>query len=259
MKFNKSFAEVNRTKARYRVILGSAGSGKSVNIAQDYVLKLSNPMYKGCSLMVVRKYEGSNYNSTFAELCAAIGRGTFEKGGNTYPLWDIWESTKAPLGLKCTLTGNTVIFRGCNDARAIERIKSVTVAEGKICWIWVEEATEITQSDFEILDDRLRGFLVNPNLYYQITLSFNPINAQHWIKRTLWDMDDKHMISVKSTYLQNAFIDESYKKRMERGRLVDPEGYEVYGLGNWGNVGDSILTNYTFTNCSQDDTFYDSF
>ena len=101
MKFNKSFAEVNRTKARYKVILGSAGSGKSVNIAQDYILKLSNPMYKGCSLMVVRKSEGSNYNSTFAELCAAIGRGTFEKGGKTYPLWDIWESTKNPLSLKC--------------------------------------------------------------------------------------------------------------------------------------------------------------
>lgn len=258
MKFNKSFEEANKTKARYKVILGSAGSGKSVNIAQDYILKMSNPAYSGCSLMVVRKSEGSNYNSTFSELCSAISKGTFTRGGVEYPLWDIWESTKNPLSLRCTLTGNQIIFRGCNDARAIERIKSVTVQQGKICWIWVEEATEITQSDFEILDDRLRGFLSNPNLYYQITLSFNPINAQHWIKRTLWDMDDANIFKSKSTYLQNAFIDEAYKARMERRRLVDPEGYQVYGLGNWGNVGDGILSNYTFTNCSQDDTWYDS-
>ena len=81
MKFNKSFEEANKTKARYRVILGSAGSGKSVNIAQDYVVKLSNPAYSGCSLMVVRKSDGANYNSTFSELCSAISRGAFTRGG----------------------------------------------------------------------------------------------------------------------------------------------------------------------------------
>lgn len=258
MKFNKAFKEANETKCRYKVMLGSAGSGKSVNIAQDYILKLSNPMNKGCSLMVVRKSEGSNLNSTYAELCSAISKGSFEAGGEIHPLWDIWEATKNPLSLKCTLNNNSIIFRGCNDARALERIKSVTVSEGKICWIWVEEATEIMQSDFEILDDRLRGYLANPNLYYQITLSFNPINAQHWIKRTLWDMDSPDIFKCKTTYLQNAFIDEAYRKRMQRRKEVDPEGYEVYGLGNWGNVGDSILTNYSFIDCDKDLTHYDS-
>lgn len=259
-KFNEAFKEANATRKRYRVMLGSAGSGKSVDIAQDYILKLTSTRNKGCSLMVVRKSEGSNYNSTYAELCAAISKVSFRRRGDTeqHSLWDLWEATKIPLGLKCTLNGNQIIFRGCNDARAIERIKSVTVPNGKICWIWVEEATEITQSDFEILDDRLRGFLTNSNLYYQITLSFNPINAQHWIKRTLWDIDNEDIFKCKTTYLQNAFIDEEYKRRMDRRRRVDPEGYEVYGLGNWGNVGDSILNNYTFCNVNQDVNFYDS-
>ena len=31
---------------------------------------------------------------------------------------------------------------------------------------------------------------------------------------------------------------------MERRKKVDPEGYRVYGLGEWGEVGGLILTNY---------------
>ena len=31
---------------------------------------------------------------------------------------------------------------------------------------------------------------------------------------------------------------------MERRRLQDPDGYQVYGLGNWGELGGLILTNY---------------
>ena len=35
--------------------MGSAGSGKSVDIATDYILKLSDIKYKGANLLVVRK------------------------------------------------------------------------------------------------------------------------------------------------------------------------------------------------------------
>ena len=31
---------------------------------------------------------------------------------------------------------------------------------------------------------------------------------------------------------------------MERRKLVDPDGYRIYGLGEWGEVGGLILTNY---------------
>ncbi|OFA27031.1 hypothetical protein BW28_00890 [Clostridioides difficile] len=36
--FNPDFKEANFTKKRYRAMKGSAGSGKSVNVAQDYIL-----------------------------------------------------------------------------------------------------------------------------------------------------------------------------------------------------------------------------
>ena len=56
-KFNPIFKPVNEWRGRYRILKGSAGSGKSVNVAQDYIIKLSDPAYEGANLLVVRKVE----------------------------------------------------------------------------------------------------------------------------------------------------------------------------------------------------------
>jgi|WetSurMetagenome_2_1015567.scaffolds.fasta_scaffold29410_4 phage terminase large subunit len=247
--FNEQFKEANETRCRYRVMKGTAGSGKSVNVAQDYIIKLQDPLYKGINLMVVRATEDSNQLSTFSELTGAIER---------FGLSSLWRVTTNPMRLKCKVTGNEIVFRGCNDTRAIERIKSVSFRQGKLCWIWIEEATEITSKAFDILDDRLRGILDNAHQYYQITLTFNPINAQHWIKHQLWDMNSPDIFTHSSTYLKNRWCDEAYKARMERRKLTDPEGYKVYGLGEWGNAGDNILSNYTIETVDKDITHYDA-
>ena len=70
--FNSVFKDFNKTKCRYRIAMGSAGSGKSVNIARDYILKLSDIKYKGANLLVVRSAENANRTSTFPEVVKAI-------------------------------------------------------------------------------------------------------------------------------------------------------------------------------------------
>lgn len=236
--FNRAFKPVNQTKKRYRALKGSAGSGKSVNIAQDYILKLSNPYYKGANLLCVRKVNETNRNSTFAELLGAINRMFGSKAGA------YWKIIQSPLTIQSKVTGNAVIFRGVNDARDREKLKSINFPHGKLTWIWVEEATELMENDIDILDDRLRGVLDNPNLYYQITFTFNPVSASHWIKGKYFDYEDDDIYTHHSTYLENRFIDDAYHRRMMRRKDQDPEGYEVYGLGNWGEVGGLILKNY---------------
>lgn len=236
--FNRHFKAVNQTMRRYRALRGSAGSGKSVNIAQDYVIKLSDPKYKGANLLCVRKVNETNRNSTYAELTGAINRIYGERAE------EFWEMRQSPLSLKSRVTGNEVIFRGVNDARDREKLKSINFANGKLVWIWVEEATELQESDIDILDDRLRGILTNPNLYYQITFSFNPVSATHWIKRKYFDIENPDVLTHHSTYLQNRFIDTAYHRRMMLRKEQDPEGYEIYGLGNWGETGGLILKNY---------------
>ena len=154
-----------------------------------------------------------------------------------------WKINASPLSLECLVNGNQIIFRGVNDERQREKLKSITFKRGKLTDVWIEEATEITQQDFEIIDDRLRGALPEGQ-FYQIRCTFNPVSSQHWIKRVFFDIQDPNVLTHHSTYLHNRFIDDAYRKRMERRKLVDPDGYRIYGLGEWGEVGGLILTNY---------------
>ena len=189
--FNPVFRPVNEWRGRYRILKGSAGSGKSVNIAQDYIAKLSDPAYQGANLVVVRKIEETNRDSTFAELQAAIYR-MFGPYADRF-----WKVNLNPLALECKITGNRIIFRGVKDQRQREKIKSITFKNGKLVWIWCEEATELLPEDVDILDDRLRGNLddLNPNLYYQITMTFNPVSATHWIKARYFDKSDPDVLT----------------------------------------------------------------
>lgn len=236
--FNPTFKVVNQSRHRYRALRGSAGSGKSVNLAQDYILKLGDPKYAGGNLLCVRKVNETNRNSTFSELVGAINRIYGDRAE------EYWEVLRSPLTIRSRVTGNEIIFRGMNDVRDREKVKSITFTHGKLVWIWVEEATELQESDVDILDDRLRGILLNPNLYYQITFSFNPVAATHWIKRKYFDYVSPDILTHHSTYLQNRFIDEAYHRRMMMRKEQDPEGYAVYGEGEWGELGGVIFKNF---------------
>ena len=245
---NKSFKEVNASTKRYIVMKGSAGSGKSVDTAQNYILRLMKD--KGRNLLCVRKSDVTNRDSTFAELQGAI----FRMFGENYKKY--WYINSSNMILECKANHNQIIFRGVNDDKQREKLKSITFKRGKLTDVWIEEATELTQSDFEIIDDRLRGELP-PGQFYQIRLTFNPVSSNHWIKKNFFDRQDPDVLTHHSTYLGNRFIDEAYHRRMMRRKEVDPEGYKIYGLGDWGEIGGLILTNYVIEEFNTSPDYFD--
>ena len=232
---NPCFREADRSEKRYIVMKGSAGSGKSVDTAQHYILRLMRD--PGRNLVAMRKSDITNRDSTFAELTAAIYRMFGDQAGR------YWRINKSPLQLTCRHNGNKIIFRGMNDDKQREKLKSITFQKGKLTDVWLEEATEFTQADVEIIDDRLRGALPDGQ-FYQIRMTFNPVSSNHWIKKVFFDLPDPNVFTHHSTYRDNRFIDAAYRARMDRRRLVDPEGYKIYGLGEWGETGGLILSNY---------------
>ncbi len=232
---NACFKEPDRSRKRYVVLKGSAGSGKSMDTAQNYILRLMQD--PGRNLVCVRKADVTNRDSTFAELQGAI----FRMFGDVYDRY--WKINASNMVMECRLNRNQIIFRGTNDDRQREKLKSITFKRGKLTDVWIEEATELTQADFEIIDDRLRGELP-PGQFYQIRMTFNPVSAHHWIKKQFFDRQDPDVFTHHSTYRDNRFIDEAYYRRMERRKEVDPEGYQIYGLGEWGEIGGLILKNY---------------
>lgn len=245
---NPCFREPDLSEKRYVVMCGSAGSGKSYGTAQHYILRLTRDA--GRNLVAMRKCDSANRDSTFAELTLAVKR-IFGEEAEKY-----WEIGLAPLSLRCRANGNRIIFRGMSDARARERLKSVTFERGKLTDVWLEEATEFSREDLEIIDDRLRGRLP-AGLFYQIRLTFNPVSANHWIKRTFFDAPDPNVLCHRSTYRDNRFIDEAFVARMERRRLLDPEGYRIYGLGEWGESGGLIFGNWETREISASAADYD--
>lgn len=245
---NPIFREADASRKRYIVMKGSAGSGKSVDTAQHYILRLMRD--RGRNLVCIRKSDITNRDSTFAELTGAIHR-IFGEQAERY-----WQITRSPMKLTCRANGNQIIFRGMNDEHQREKLKSITFQRGKLTDVWCEEATELTQADLEIIDDRLRGELPEGQ-FYQIRLTFNPVNRNHWIKRVFFDMPDENVLTHHSTYLNNRFIDEAYRARMERRKIVDPEGYLVYGLGEWGEISGLILRNWEIRDISQSISDYD--
>ena len=245
---NDCFAEVDESNKRYIVMKGSAGSGKSVDTAMNYIVRLMND--KGRNLVCVRKVDISNRDSTYAELTGAIYR-MFGDKAEKY-----WQMNVSPLMITFKPNGNKIIFRGMNDDKQREKLKSITFQKGKLTDVWIEEATEITQADFEIIDDRLRGELPEGQ-FYQIRMTFNPVNKSHWIKKQFFDYTDEDTLTHHSTYLTNNFIDDAYKRRMERRKQVDPEGYQIYGLGEWGEIGGLILHNWEVSEVSQNMNDYD--
>lgn len=241
---NKAFSEVHRSKKRYIALKGSAGSGKSVDTAQQYLIRLLKD--KGRNLVCIRKSDVTNRDSTYAELTGAIYRLGLDK---------YFECRLSPLQIRC-INGNMIIFRGVNDEKQREKLKSITFQKGKLTDVWIEEATELTQSDFEIIDDRLRGNLPSGQ-FYQIKMTFNPVNKNHWIKKQFFDRQDENTLTCHSSYLDNRFIDDAYKARMQRRKEVDPDGYRIYGLGDWGEIGGLVLKNWEAKEISRDANDYD--
>ena len=148
IKANRVFETPDRSTKRYIVMRGSAGSGKSVDTAQHYILRLMAD--KGRNLLCVRKVDVTNRDSTFAELQGAL----FQMFGDRYERY--WHINASNMVMTCC-NGNQILFRGMKDDKQREKLKSITFKRGKLTDVWIEEATELTQDDFEIIDDRLRG------------------------------------------------------------------------------------------------------
>ena len=146
------------------------------------------------------------------------------------------------------VNGNQILFAGLDD---VEKLKSIT----GITSIWIEEASEISENDFNQLDLRLRG---KTQHYKQITLTFNPISALSWLKGHFFDVIRKNVTKLKTTYLDNKFIDDEYKEMIEGLKDKDYVLYQIYALGEWGVLGNLIYTNWVVEEISTDEDDYGS-
>ena len=221
--FNPAFLPFLEDQShRYLVLYGGAGSGKSVFAVQRFLYRLLGlPL---CNVLVVRAVAATHRDSTYALFRQVIQR---------WGLGELFTCRESDLRITCA-NGNAVIFKGLDDA---EKLKSLTFPKGELTDVWVEEASEISEGDFNQLDVRLRG----RGAHKQMVLTFNPVSARHWLKRRFFDREDPRAAVMKSTYRDNRFLDGDYKATLESYRDTDPYYYAVYCLGEWGVLGQSLF------------------
>ena len=209
-----------RSKDRYRVVKGSRGSKKSKTTALWYILNMMK--YPGANTLVIRRYERTLRDSCFADLKWAINKLGFSH---------LWRATVSPLEITYLPTGQKILFRGLDDG---QKITSITVEKGVLCWVWCEEAYQIdSEDDFNKLDMSIRG-AVPDGLFKQVTLTFNPWNESTWLKKRFFDVDRPDTFRLTTTYQCNEWLDANDLALFEDMRLRNPRRYRVEGLGEWG-------------------------
>ena len=216
---NESFWPLIRDHSRFLVLCGGAGSGKSIFAGRKV---LERVVYEpGHRWLVCRKVARTLRDSCFAQLRGQIAE-HYPQAGAKINLGDLRISFA---------NGSEILFAGLDD---VEKLKSIYDITG----IWIEEASEITEAEFNQLDIRLRT--VFP-YYLQMILSFNPISITHWLKRRFFDTPDPRATTHRSTYKDNRFLTAEAVATLEAFRDSDPYYYQVYCLGEWGVTGKTVF------------------
>lgn len=222
-------------KGRYRVCKGSRASKKSKTTALWYIVNMMK--YPDANLLVIRKVFRTLKDSCFTELKWAINR----LGVSRY-----WEIKESPLEMTFTNKDGKqqkIFFRGMDDPL---KVTSITVEHGYLCWAWIEEAYELgNEDDFNMLDESIRGAIPpETRLFKQITLTFNPWNEHHWIKKRFFDTPDAQTLAMTTNYLCNEWLDDADRVVFETMKQNNPRRYRVAGLGDWGIVDGVVYENW---------------
>ena len=213
------FFQSNQDK-RLLVVYGGAGSGKSVATAQEIVrLFLTHP---NCRILVVRKTLPAMRITAYRLVLDLL-----------YALGVKFYLNKSELVAR--FNNNEILFKGMDDP---EKIKSYEAN-----YVWVEEATEITKGDFLQLNLRMRR--ANAAGINQMFLTFNPIDAYHWL---ITDVVQGHRDDAAihhSTYKDNIrFLSPEYISELENLINQDQNYYRIYALGEPGVLENVIYRNY---------------
>ena len=221
-----AFVPLFKNQDRYQVAWGGAGSGKCHIVARKILYRLLHESHVKHNFLVIRKVDRT------------IKRSVFTLIRNIISLWRLNDQFTVNLTDKTITykpTESQIMFSGLDDVEKLKSIEGVTS-------IWVEEATELNQEDFEQLDLRMRG---EHGCLKQIILTLNPISEQHWIKKIFFDDPMDGVFTLKTTFLDNGFIDAEYKMVMENKKKTNPRYYNIYALGNWGTADGLVFNNVT--------------
>ena len=230
VRINKVFNQLRTVECRYRIIYGGRRSGKSVATSQLMVRRALESVRR---VVVLRKFSTTIRHSCWPRMLSAVDE-CIGLSRCTIRLVD--REIRLP-------NGSVIAFGGLDD---VEKWKSAE----NVSDYWVEEASEITELDFDTLDAGMSTPCSPPP---SITCSFNPIpileHSQHWLQRRFLNVEhsiDEIAVNgdsavLRTWYKSNSQCPEATVRLIESYRESNESLWRMWGLGEFVALEGAIL------------------
>ena len=212
------------------IFKGGRGSLKSSFIGFAIILLMIQPGYENVHAVVFRKTAKTLRDSVYAQMLFAI-----DKMGLT----DEFECRVSPMKIVRKQTGQTILFRGLDDAG---KIKSIKLPFGYIGITWFEEAD--TFSGMREIRNVLQSCRRGGDTHWSF-MSFNPpeTRANFMNEEVLIPQPDRVVhsstyLTVPVEWLGKQFIDDA-----EQLKEINPKAYEHEYLGEVTGTGGEVFDN----------------
>ena len=187
----------------------------------------SSKTYSLCQLFIVKCLEETGKVFTICRKTLPALKGTaYRDVLNILKELDLYsEENHNKSELSYMLNGNLLEF--------ISVDQPVKIRGRKRNYLWLNEANEFNYEDWQQLILRTTE---------RIYLDYNPSDPYSWIYDKVITRDD--CTFLKSTYKANPFLDEDTIAEIERLKELDPDYWQVYGLGEIGSIQTMIFRQF---------------
>ena len=229
---NKKYNPLFSSEARYFIITGGRGSGKS--FAATVFLTLLT-MTKGIRILFTRYTMTSAHLSIIPEFLEKIGLLGFD---------GVFNINKSEV--LNNSNNSDILFRGIRTS-AGNQTASLKSLQGISCWV-LDEAEELVDEDiFDTIDLSIR----EKDVQNRVILILNPVTKEHWIYKRFFE--DKgveagfngfkdNVCYIHSTYLDN--IENLSQSFLERIKAIKHKNFKKYQhkiLGGWLDKAEGVV------------------
>lgn len=212
---------LNKENTRKPIVLifGGRGSGKSRAVAQRILFQMLQMKIR---VVLMRKVMDSVRDSSLREILDLIT----ENGISIF-----FETKKSPLQINC-INGSEIIVKGLDKSSKVKSLSNVDI-------VWIEEADELSLSDWLDVLPTIRGKMLNGQPR-QIILTFNA-QGDHWIRRYFFNTDlslkePERVYALQTNWTHNHFLDADFSIKLESLKELNPSLYKRYALGEFADV-----------------------
>jgi len=229
---NKKYNPLFSSDARYFIITGGRGSGKSFAVTVFLTLLT---MTKGIRILFTRFTMTSAHLSIIPEFLEKIGLLGFD---------EVFSVNKAEV--VNTKNNSDILFRGIKTS-AGNQTASLKSLQGISTWVLDEAEELIDENIFDTIDLSIR----EKNIHNRVVLILNPVTKEHWIYKRFFE--DKgveggfngfkdNVCYIHTNYLDNKEnLSQSFLERIKSIKHRNFKKYQHKILGGWLDKAEGVV------------------